>query len=583
VLDLLAGLADKSLVVAEEQPDGTARYRLLETLREYARERLAAAGATEAVARRHAEHFVALAEAAEAAWIGGRRSAAVARLGAEHDNLRAVLDWGGARGSGGPPAGRDGGGEHEGGAGRDDRGALGLRLAGMLWWFWRFTGSWTEGRRRLGAALALAGGAAAGGDRIGWRAKALCGAGALAGVVGEAGEARRLLEESVALARGRGDRRQLAIALQELGYVAQAKGEYATSRALQAVAAALFRAQGDKALLAMSLNITGMAAIGQGDAAAAGAALGEAIALFREVGDPWGAAVAEGSAGYLAYLRGDYATARTRLEAALARRREAGEQQGALVMLNRLAQVARAAGDAPRAAALGAEALALARDHDDRGNAAWALQGLAQAALARGAPRLAAAHLDESLRLYLALDDRRGVTQDLAAAGGVAAATDRPERAARLLGAAEASLERIGVALTPADRMAFERDLAAARAGLDGTAFAAARAAGRRLPLGAAVAEAWAVLAPPVGAASAPAGPAAGPAGASAGRRLPGGLTAREAEVLRHVAAGETDRQIAAALVVTEATVGRHLANVYAKLGVASRAATAFALRAGLA
>jgi len=135
VLDLLTGLLDKSLVTADEQPDGTARYRLLETVRQYAQERLAAGGEAEVVQRRHAAFFLGLAEAAAPELLGGRQTAWLDRLEREHDNLRAALEW------------------------LTERGAVeaGLRLGNAVGPFWLTRGYLQEPRERLERLLALPG------------------------------------------------------------------------------------------------------------------------------------------------------------------------------------------------------------------------------------------------------------------------------------------------------------------------------------------------------------------------------------------------------------------------------------------
>src|SRR5947209_7839546 len=129
VLDLLTGLVQKSLVVFEEDAQGRGRYRLLETVRQYGRDRLLEAGEGEGIRGRHLAYFLALAEEAEPElW---RDVAWSNRLESEHDNLRGALDW--CVGSSPEPA---------------------LRLAGALWWFWDFRAHWTEGLRQLETALA---------------------------------------------------------------------------------------------------------------------------------------------------------------------------------------------------------------------------------------------------------------------------------------------------------------------------------------------------------------------------------------------------------------------------------------------
>src|SRR5205823_5443019 len=133
VADLLAALVDQSLVVYEEQ-DGQARYRLMETVRQYARDRLLEMGEAGEVRERHLGFFLALAERAEPELRGSGQAAWFGRLEAEHDNLRAALEWS-----------RTGS--------RDA--TAGLRLTGALWWFWSVRGHWQEGSDRLAEVLRL--------------------------------------------------------------------------------------------------------------------------------------------------------------------------------------------------------------------------------------------------------------------------------------------------------------------------------------------------------------------------------------------------------------------------------------------
>ena len=166
VLDLLTSLADKSLVVAEQR-DGHSRYRLLETVRQYARERLVESGGGEAVRERHRDYFLALAEEAEPKLMGAEQAEWLQRLEEEHENLRAGLDWSLAEaGSGG-----------------------GLRLCGALQRFWITRGHLSEGREWCARVLGKAGGE----ERTPERAKALNAAGALAYYQGDYPAARALL------------------------------------------------------------------------------------------------------------------------------------------------------------------------------------------------------------------------------------------------------------------------------------------------------------------------------------------------------------------------------------------------------
>ena len=325
VLDLLAGLVDKSLVLAEEHPDGTARYRLLETLREYALERLEARGEAAAVRHRHAAHFLALAEAAARGTWGPREAAWSARLEREHDNLRAALAWATGAGAAGPA----------------------LRLGGALYHFWATRGHWREGRAWLAQALALPDSGAPA-ERAA-RAGALYAAGWLAGQQRDHPAAGPLYEEALRLAEALGDRGRVAFALVGLGHVAFHAGDLDAAQRLQE----------------------------------------QALAIRRELGDRRGAAAAVSNLGLVARWRGDLAGARARYEEALAVHRGLGNAHDAANTLGNLAAVATEQGDYGGARALQEEGLRLAQQLGTPHVVAGSLEGFAQLAAARGAPERA--------------------------------------------------------------------------------------------------------------------------------------------------------------------------------------------------
>jgi DNA-binding CsgD family transcriptional regulator len=216
-------------------------------------------------------------------------------------------------------------------------------------------------------------------------------------------------------------------------------------------------------------------------------------------------------------------------------------------------------------------ALTLFRREGSEHGASHALSGLADLALQRGEHARAAANWQERLNLTWDSWSLRWALEGLAA---VAAACQQSERAARLLGAAEALRERLGAVLGPGQLLEVERTTAAARAALDEAAFAAAWAEGRRLSPEAARAEA-ALVAQETGP------PIANDRGAAGA--VEHGLTPRELEVVRLVAAGRSNREIADALFISVPTVKRHLSTVLAKLGLPSRSAlTAYAHTRGL-
>jgi DNA-binding CsgD family transcriptional regulator len=230
---------------------------------------------------------------------------------------------------------------------------------------------------------------------------------------------------------------------------------------------------------------------------------------------------------------------------------------------------------APAARARYAEGAALLRELGDRRGTAWALSHLAHTVARAGEVERAAALHAECLALFRGLGERQGIAACLYGLADVAGARGEHARAARLCGAGDALAEATGapggaVAFT-AQRAAYERAAAAARAALGEEAFAAARAAGRALPLDQAV-ETAVGLAAPAG--------AGGPPGRRRRTTRPDALTLREQEVLRLLAQGHRNRRIARDLVLSVRTVERHVANVYAKIGAHGRAeATAYALR----
>jgi ATP/maltotriose-dependent transcriptional regulator MalT len=326
-------------------------------------------------------------------------------------------------------------------------------------------------------------------------------------------------------------------------------GDLPPARARAEEALALFRQTGDRWGEAEALGTLGMILKREGEHDAAQAAFERSLILLEAVGDA-GVGRPLTRLALAAAGRGDLPEAVARLERLLLVQRRSGWGDRIAGTLHLLTYVLWRAGDLQRAAAVGAEAVDRYRARGDVPGAARALFELGRIADAAGELSEAEARYEESLALHRQHPDAYlgSVPACLFRLADLAARSGRRDHAARLLGAAEAALRPIRARLAPAARDGLDRDAEAVRVRLD-----------RRV--------------------RAPAASDRGPA-----PPLPGGLTTREAEVLRHVAAGETDRQIAAALVLSEATVGRHLANIYAKLGVTSRAAaTAFALRHGLA
>jgi len=264
VLELLASLVDRSLVIAAER-EGKSRYRLLESIRAYAQERLQQTGEERLWRDRHLDFFLAWAEEAEPYLRGAKQAEWLERLESEQDNLRSALSW----------CQQD-----------KERAEAGLRLAGFLFRFWEIRGYWSEGREYLQAALSQE----TAPPKTRARANALNGAGVLAYDQGDYATAHILQEESLAIYRELGDRSGIAASLNNLGNVAKEQGDYAEARVLYEESLAILRELGDKSGIAYSLSNLGNVAWRQGDVAAARALHDESLAIRRELGDKLGIA-----------------------------------------------------------------------------------------------------------------------------------------------------------------------------------------------------------------------------------------------------------------------------------------------------
>ncbi len=366
VLDLLTSLSDKSLVTYQETAS-MARYRLLETVRQYARDRLLESGVYESWRERHLAHFLALTEEAEPHLSGKGQVEWLERLEREHDNLRAAVAWS-----------CEGTLDEE----RD------LRLCARLWRFWYIRGYIEEGRYWCRVALERT----SHGGRTSTRATTLNGAGVLAWSQGDYASARSLSEESLSIRRELGDRRGIALSLNSLGNVAHNQGDYSTARSLNEESLAIQRELGDRRGIAFSLNNLGNVAGNQGDYSTARSLHEESLATRREQGDRQGIALSLNNLGTVAHNQGDYSTARSLFEEALAIRRELGDRKGIAESLNCLGNVAKEQGDYSTARPLHAGSLAIRREIGDRQGIAYSLEGIARVAAAV-VGSVAAAHL----------------------------------------------------------------------------------------------------------------------------------------------------------------------------------------------
>jgi predicted ATPase/DNA-binding CsgD family transcriptional regulator len=368
-------------------------------------------------------------------------------------------------------------------------------------------------------------------------------------------EGRRWLEQALALGDGppTADRARASVAA---GLLAYHQADYAVAAMHLQQGLDQCRARGDEADVARALAALALARTRAGDLAPALHLAEEAVDAYRRLDDEAGVGRSLETLGRVLWIRGEYGRARARLQESLDVARRHGARDVAASASQGLGYVALADGDLDRAAALLEQSLAEFRELGDRW---WALRGicaLGHVAARRGAHAAARLRFEQGLETARELGDpmlEAACLEGLAGAHG-------PALAARLLGAAESLRERAGAAWPAFVNADSETCADRARRALGDGRFAAEWARGRAM--GAAEILGLAHPRPPAN---------------------PAGLTVREAEVLRLVAGGLTDAQVAERLVLSVRTVHSHVRSIYRKLGVRSRsAATGYALRQGL-
>lgn len=464
VLDGLSSLVDKSLLQHKEEK-GNSRFVMLETLREFGFECIAATGEAEALQHAHLLFFLRFAEKTEPALKGPSQAMWLDQLDNEHDNLRAALNWAKE-------------------IGQVDKG---LQLAAALVRFWGVRGYLSEGRAALEELLSRA-------DmevlRSTVRVKALNAIGILArhqadytcavlhlkealalsrelgdtqgsglslnflGLVaydqGDYSRAASLLEESLALCRESGDQLGTALALNHLAVVAQHTGDYENALLFQQQSVAIRRILGDKLAIASSLNNLGLLALDRCDYEQAERLFSESLSLFREIGDKLGIATSLNNLGEMAQFQAQYERALKLYEQSLTLFKEIGDKRDIAALLNNLGEVARYRGNYERARELYIESLSLRREVGEKLSIASCLEGLA----------------------------------------GVACALGHAEQAARLFGMAAALRERLGGPMSPVRRTDYVCNVDKVRAALGEDIFAKRMAEGKTIV----IEQAWTII-----------------------------------------------------------------------------------------
>jgi predicted ATPase/DNA-binding CsgD family transcriptional regulator len=425
VLDLLGGLVDKSLVVAGTPTGGAMRYRMLEPLRQYAREKLEEGREADEVQNRHAVFFLAVAEEAEPELARQQQGVWVERLEVDHDNLRGTLSWVLERGESGTA----------------------LRLGAALWRFWHTRGYLNEGTRWLERILADDDPRA---SQI--RVKALEGMGWLVQLQGDRVRARATYQEMLELSRELGDKGSIATALNSLGTVAAQHGDNERARALlqeNLEVIGELEAEGDPAATLKKFyvcNLLGYLAINEeNDYARATALLQESLALARDAGDTYLVGNTLSNLGHPALMQGEYERAKALSEEALTFANELGGTRA--------------------------------------GFAASALVNLGIAALGLGEHERAAGSFQEALLVSQDMRVKPQVIESLEGMASLAGVLGKDARAAHLWGAAEMAREVTGIALSSGELALHEPHLALARSQLGDEAWQEALTEGQAMSL----------------------------------------------------------------------------------------------------
>jgi predicted ATPase/class 3 adenylate cyclase len=325
VLDLLTSLVEKSLVVYEEG-EGEAQYRLLETIRQYARDRLMETEGEAGARGRHCDWFLALAEQAAPELRGPRQIDWLDRLESEHDNLRLALEWCRTE-----PTGAE----------------AELRLAGALAWFWTMRCYLSEGRHHLEAALCRGSETPAS-----FRVRALLGAGELAAFSGDFAGSGSFYQACLDLARATGDLEGMARALSGLAMQAFQDNDRDRANALAEEGLTRAREAGDPWLIGFCMHIVGVVVRMSEDLEQAATLLQDSLVLMHQVGDRWGTMFVVLGMGGVAQARGDYEPARRAYQEALALNQQLKDRRGMAWCLQCLAEVAAAQGRSQRGARL---------------------------------------------------------------------------------------------------------------------------------------------------------------------------------------------------------------------------------------
>jgi predicted ATPase/class 3 adenylate cyclase len=461
MLDLLTRLVDKSLVAVDRDHINEPRYYLLETVRQYAREKLAESGEGEQIRARHLEYFLKLAQRAEPELYGAGQIEWSQKLEDEYENTRAALEW---SLQGNP--------------------SMGQQLAATVWWSWELNGHLREGYEWLEKMLAVNSE-----EKTIIRAKLLTGAGWLTSMLGLGEQfGQSFCEASIVLFRELEDEQSTALSLFVLSALAMSRSDYAQTLALTEKSRELFRKAGNKWGVRSAFLQLGNIARAQENFEQAQKSYEESLLLAKEIGDQEGFGVALLSLGSIAEKQGDDERAIELYEEALHIEKVVRHKIAISWALVALGVIHIRRGDYAKAEALLDESIEICRKTGKQADIAYSLQALGMIACYQGNYLKARSLYTESLRLLLPLGDKVDLAECIISIARFLAAQGSFDNFAHLLGAAERAAPDIKKRTFLLFDIEPEKFMESARAALGEEAYTAVHEAGRQMNLDEAVA-----------------------------------------------------------------------------------------------
>lgn len=532
ILDGIASLQDKSLLVQLEEEGSEPYLIMLKIVREYALECLQESGELDICQRTHALYYLNFVEMAEPHLRTGSQIYWLTQLELEQENVWAALGWLVAH----------------------QEAELALRFCTALCYFWHLRGYWSEGRRWLKAALELS---YAGTPTLA-RARALYRAGDMAYYQDDYVAAKSLLAESVDICRLLESQRDLAVALDTLGVVLYMQGDRVAASSLFEESERLTRVHEMKWELASLLRKRGQRLRWEGDATQSAIMTQEALSIAVTLDDKSLIAIILLSLGDTALLQGHLIQSAMHAQEALALARASNNIYLIAIALHNLGYLASLQEDLPRAAEYTQEVLVLMRKLGDRKSITSALHTLGRIAFLQGDLGQATAHHREGLVLAEEIRSDVHIGWNLSGLAEIAFAEGKPYCAARLIGIAETHFDA-DVDMSTVEREAYEHTTAKMRTQLGGKVYTEALAEGRTMTSMQALSAPEPVISLP---ATSP---------ASQRHTSSDGLTTAEVEILRLLAQGLSNAEIAERRISSPNTVRTQLDSIYRKIGVKSR------------